>query len=177
MILRPARRFCGFYGPDDVAHRGIEPAGRIDLDDHQRGMTLGRIGEVAGHVVGSGSVPTERPIRCYAEGDRRSSAGTDQKGISAIRGQDRPNAGPAPDRRATRRSKAMSDHVYSLTEIVGSSKTTIEDAIQSGLHTAAASLRNLEWFEVTEIRGSIANGAVSHYQVSMKLGFRYEHDR
>ena len=71
----------------------------------------------------------------------------------------------------------MSDHVYSLTEIVGSSKTTIEDAIQSGLHTAAASLRNLEWFEVTEIRGSIANGAVSHYQVSMKLGFRYEHDR
>ena len=68
----------------------------------------------------------------------------------------------------------MSDHVYSITEIVGSSKTSIEDAIQQGIKTAAKSLRNLSWFEVTQIKGHIADGNVGHYQVCMKLGLRYE---
>ena len=68
----------------------------------------------------------------------------------------------------------MSDHVYSITEIVGSSGNTLEEAIKNGVATAAKSLRHLEWFEVTEIRGHIDNGTVGHYQVQMKLGLRYE---
>jgi flavin-binding protein dodecin len=68
----------------------------------------------------------------------------------------------------------MSDHVYSITEIVGSSRTSVEDAIQHGIETAAKTLRNLEWFEVTQIRGHIVDGEVGHYQVCMKLGLRYE---
>ena len=68
----------------------------------------------------------------------------------------------------------MSDHVYSVTEIVGSSGVTIDEAIRNGIATAAKSLRQLEWFEVTEIRGHIDNGKLAHYQVQMKLGLRYE---
>ncbi|UVE17853.1 dodecin family protein [Pseudomonas sp. LS44] len=67
----------------------------------------------------------------------------------------------------------MSDHhVYKKVELVGSSKTSIEDAINNALAEAAKSLKNLEWFEVTETRGHIANGAVAHYQVTLKVGFR-----
>ena len=68
----------------------------------------------------------------------------------------------------------MSDHVYSVTEIVGSSGATIDEAIRTGIATAAKSLRQLEWFQVTEIRGHIDNGKLAHYQVQMKLGLRYE---
>lgn len=68
----------------------------------------------------------------------------------------------------------MSDHVYSVTEIVGSSGATIDEAIRNGIATAAKSLRQLEWFEVTEIRGHIDGGKLAHYQVQMKLGLRYE---
>lgn len=68
----------------------------------------------------------------------------------------------------------MSDHVYSVTEIIGSSKTSIEDAISNAIATASRTLRNLEWFEITEMRGHIVDGAVGHYQVAVKLGFRYE---
>lgn len=68
----------------------------------------------------------------------------------------------------------MSDHVYSMTEIVGTSKTSIEDAIQQGIKTAAKTLRQLEWFEVTQVKGHIVNGEVGHFQVCMKLGLRYD---
>ena len=68
----------------------------------------------------------------------------------------------------------MNDHVYSVTEIIGTSKTSVEDAIQHGIKTAAKTLRNLEWFEVTQIKGHIVDGGVGHYQVCMKLGLRYE---
>jgi hypothetical protein len=68
----------------------------------------------------------------------------------------------------------MSDHVYSVTEIVGSSGGSIDEAIKNGIATAAKTLRNLEWFEVTQIRGHLDNGKVAHYQVQMKLGLRYE---
>ena len=68
----------------------------------------------------------------------------------------------------------MTDHVYSVTEIVGSSETSIEEAIQNGIATAAKSLRQLEWFEVTQLRGQIDQGKVAHFQVQMKLGLRYE---
>ncbi len=68
----------------------------------------------------------------------------------------------------------MSDHVYSVTEIVGSSGRSLDEAIRNGVATAAKSCRNLEWFEVTQIRGHIADGGVAHFQIQMKLGMRYE---
>jgi dodecin len=68
----------------------------------------------------------------------------------------------------------MDDHVYALTEVIGSSESSIEEAIENAVETAAQTLRNLEWFEVSEIRGHLKDGQVSHYQVSLKLGFRYD---
>jgi len=69
----------------------------------------------------------------------------------------------------------MTDHVYSVSEIVGSSPDTIEDAIRNALDRARKTLRNLDWFEVTEVRGRLsAEGAVECYQVALKLGFRME---
>ncbi len=68
----------------------------------------------------------------------------------------------------------MSDHVYSVTEIVGTSHASIDDAIKHGISTASKTLRNLSWFEVTQIKGHIVDGQVGHFQVCMKLGFRYD---
>lgn len=68
----------------------------------------------------------------------------------------------------------MSNHVYKKIEIVGSSQTSIEDAIQSGLARAAQTLSNLEWFEVTETRGHLENGRVAHWQVTLKVGLRID---
>jgi dodecin len=70
----------------------------------------------------------------------------------------------------------MSDHVYAITEVVGSSPDSIENAIGNAIETASSSLRNLEWFEVTGTRGHIVDGKVGHYQVYVRLGFRYEKD-
>ncbi len=67
----------------------------------------------------------------------------------------------------------MSDHhAYKKVEIVGSSKTGIEDAIENALAECGKSVKNMEWFEVTETRGHIVNGKVGHYQVVLKIGFR-----
>jgi flavin-binding protein dodecin len=68
----------------------------------------------------------------------------------------------------------MSNHVYSVTEIVGTSEDSIDDAVKVGLKMAAKTLRNLDWFEVTQIKGHIVDGKVGHFQVGMKLGFRYD---
>jgi flavin-binding protein dodecin len=68
----------------------------------------------------------------------------------------------------------MSDHVYAVTEIVGSSASSIDDAIRNGIKTASQTLRNLEWFEVGQIRGMIKDSDVGFFQVSLKLGFRYD---
>ena len=68
----------------------------------------------------------------------------------------------------------MPDHVYKLVEIVGSSSTGIEDAIRNAVETAAKSLRHVEWFEVTQTRGHVADGKVAHFQVTLKVGFRLE---
>jgi flavin-binding protein dodecin len=70
----------------------------------------------------------------------------------------------------------MSDHTYKVTEIVGSSPDGIDQAIRNGVARASATLRNLDWFEVTEIRGHLQDGAVGHFQVSMKVGFRLDDD-
>ncbi len=69
----------------------------------------------------------------------------------------------------------MSDNVYAISEIAGSSETSIEAAIENALARARKTLRNLDWFEATEIRGHLGDdGTVAHYQVSLKLGFRME---
>ena len=69
----------------------------------------------------------------------------------------------------------MTNHVYAVTEVVGSSPNGLEDAIKNATSTAAKTLHNLEWFEVTEIRGHLnGDGSIAHYQVDLKLGFRYE---
>ena len=65
----------------------------------------------------------------------------------------------------------MSDNVYKVIEIVGSSPTSIEDAIEKAIGRASSSLREVRWFEVTETRGHIENGRVAHYQVTLKIGF------
>lgn len=65
-------------------------------------------------------------------------------------------------------------NTYVLTEVVGSSGKSISDAIQGAITTASKSLRNLSWFEVVEIRGSITDKKVSEYQVTLKLGLRYD---
>ena len=66
----------------------------------------------------------------------------------------------------------MSDHVYKKLELVGSSKKSVEDAIQNAIDTASKSLQHLDWFEVQEVRGDIRDGAVNCYQVTLKVGFR-----
>lgn len=68
----------------------------------------------------------------------------------------------------------MSDKVYAVSKVVGTSKKSIEDAIQNAISTAAKSIKNLDWFEIKETRGYIDNDKVAYYQVSLELGFRYE---
>ncbi|WP_190127916.1 dodecin [Streptomyces mashuensis] len=68
----------------------------------------------------------------------------------------------------------MSNHTYRVTEIVGSSPQSVDEAIRNGIARAAQTLRNLDWFEVTQIRGQLAEGGVAHYQVGLKVGFRLE---
>ena len=69
----------------------------------------------------------------------------------------------------------MSDHVYKSIEITGSSTAGITEAIDRGIQKASQSVRHIDWFEVEEIRGHVADGQrVGHYQVTMKVGFRLE---
>ncbi|MEV7782510.1 dodecin [Kitasatospora sp. NPDC088351] len=68
----------------------------------------------------------------------------------------------------------MSEHVYRVTEIVGSSTESVDDAIRKGVERASRTLRNLDWFEVTQIRGHLADGRIKHYQVGLKVGFRLD---
>lgn len=68
----------------------------------------------------------------------------------------------------------MADHVYKSIELTGSSSQTIEDAIQKALARASKTLRQMRWFEVTDIRGCIENGKVGKWQVTLKIGFTLE---
>lgn len=70
----------------------------------------------------------------------------------------------------------MSDHVYKLVEVVGSSKTGIDDAIRNAIETTAQTIRHIDWFEVIDTRGHVVDGKVAHFQVSLKIGFRIETD-
>ena len=68
----------------------------------------------------------------------------------------------------------MPDNTYKVTEIVGTSATGIDDAVRNGIGKASKTLRNLDWFEVVGVRGHLSEGAVGHFQVTMKLGFRID---
>jgi flavin-binding protein dodecin len=68
----------------------------------------------------------------------------------------------------------MSDHVYKVVELAGSSPSSIEDAIQTAIRRADQSLRNLRWFEVVQTRGQVENGEVQYYQVVLRAGFTLE---
>jgi flavin-binding protein dodecin len=66
----------------------------------------------------------------------------------------------------------MSDNVYRVTEIVGSSTTSSDDAIKTALSRAAKTLQNIDWFQVVETRGHVENGEIAHFQVTVKVGFK-----
>ena len=68
----------------------------------------------------------------------------------------------------------MSDHTFAITHLVGTSPDGIDEAVRNGIRRAGETLRNLDWFEVTQIRGKIDNDKVGYYQVGLKLGFRHE---
>jgi flavin-binding protein dodecin len=66
----------------------------------------------------------------------------------------------------------MTNHVYKLVDVVGTSTAGLEDAIQRAIKTASKTIDNIDWFQVDEVRGHVVDGDVGHYQVVLKLGFR-----
>jgi hypothetical protein len=70
----------------------------------------------------------------------------------------------------------MTDHTYRVTEIVGTSPESVEQAIRNGIERANKTVRNLDWFQTTEIRGHLADGEIKHFQVTMKVGFRLDEE-
>jgi flavin-binding protein dodecin len=68
----------------------------------------------------------------------------------------------------------MTNHTYRVTEIVGTSPEGLESAVRNAVSRASETLRNLDWFEITEVRGQIEGGEVAHWQVGLKVGFRLD---
>lgn len=68
----------------------------------------------------------------------------------------------------------MSDHVYKVVELVGTSPASVDDAIRRAIERASSTLRNIGWFEVVETRGHVEDGKVRHFQVTLKVGFTLE---
>ncbi|MEV0370822.1 dodecin [Streptomyces sp. NPDC050636] len=68
----------------------------------------------------------------------------------------------------------MTDRTYRVTEIVGTSQQSVDAAVRNGIKRASETLRNLDWFEVTQVRGHLVDGEIDHYQVGLKVGFRLE---
>ena len=68
----------------------------------------------------------------------------------------------------------MSEHIYKQVELTGTSKTSVEDAVQNAIAKASQTLRNIHWFQVVETRGYIENNTIDYWQVTIKLGFRLE---
>jgi flavin-binding protein dodecin len=76
-----------------------------------------------------------------------------------------------------KRERTMSnidEPTYRLSEIVGTSSESVHQAVRNGLKRASQTIRNLDWFEVTQVRGTVVDGQVGHFQVAMKVGFRVE---
>ncbi|MGZ8998884.1 MAG: dodecin [Allosphingosinicella sp.] len=78
------------------------------------------------------------------------------------------------DRLAIEEKLIMSDHVYKIVDIVGTSPDSIEDAIQRAIARASQTLREIRWFEVVGTRGHVESGLVAHYQVTLRIGFTLE---
>jgi dodecin len=68
----------------------------------------------------------------------------------------------------------MTNRTYRVTEIVGTSPDGVDQAIRNGIERAGRTLRHIDWFEITQIRGQAKDGTVEHFQVGMKVGFRLE---
>jgi flavin-binding protein dodecin len=68
----------------------------------------------------------------------------------------------------------LSDHVYRLSEVVGSSQTSIDDAIRTAIRKASETVRNIDWFQTQEVRGQVVDGNIAHFQVTLKIGFRVD---
>jgi flavin-binding protein dodecin len=68
----------------------------------------------------------------------------------------------------------MTDNVYSISEIVGTSPDGVDQAIRNAITRASRTLRNLDWFEVAEVRGYLSEGGIEHFQVRLKVGFRLD---
>src|SRR5262249_53190137 len=97
-------------------------------------------------------------------------------GRSAFRSTSPPSTRRRRDTTSDRKDRGgeMADHVYKTIEITGSSTSSVDSAITGAITKASETVRNLDWFEVTEIRGHIEDGAVAHFQVGLKIGFRLE---
>jgi flavin-binding protein dodecin len=70
----------------------------------------------------------------------------------------------------------MTDNVYSISEIVGTSPDGVDEAVRNAIGRASRTLRNLDWFEVAEVRGYLSGGEIDHFQVRLKVGFRLEEE-
>jgi flavin-binding protein dodecin len=68
----------------------------------------------------------------------------------------------------------MTEHVYKLLELTGSSSKSSDDAVQNAIAKASRTMRNMHWFQVTETRGHIEGGKIAHWQVTVKIGFTLE---
>ena len=68
----------------------------------------------------------------------------------------------------------MDDHVYKIIELTGTSRSSIEDAVQNAIKRGSQTVRQMRWFEVVETRGTIADGVLDQWQVTVKIGFRLE---
>ncbi|MBX9364576.1 dodecin [Streptomyces massasporeus] len=68
----------------------------------------------------------------------------------------------------------MSNHIYRVTEIVGTSPDGVDQAVRNGIDRASQTLHNLDWFEVTQVRGQLEDGQIAHWQVGLKVGFRLD---
>ncbi len=75
---------------------------------------------------------------------------------------------------AKRASKKSGSKIYKMTTLVGSSDVSFADATESAVERACATLRNVDWFEVSELRGAVENGKISQYQVKVEIGFRLD---
>jgi flavin-binding protein dodecin len=88
--------------------------------------------------------------------------------------ESRHNPFQAPPNFLVGERETMSNHIYRVIEIVGTSPDGIDAAIRNSLARAAETMRLLDWFEVQSVRGDLRNGAVAHFQVTLKVGFRLE---
>ena len=68
----------------------------------------------------------------------------------------------------------MSDHVYKSVDLTGTSPKGVQDAIENAIRRASKTVRNMRWFEITQVRGAVENGEVAHWQVQMRIGFTLE---